>query len=303
MRAFAPITRLDQHLDRLARNRVGHAVVGPDEPAFLSEEVARLRTELEDLRRQNYSIGLLLGPAGRGKSRLIDVPTVRRIAEQVQQVTGCADGRPGVVQAYRLLFELELRGVGRLAGGVPNILGKLATTPLLEPPNGELLEIGTLFGIFAGGLTRQLNRVGIDTNLTIVDPFTGGQVQNGRNGLDPSGSPVTEVVARANLTLAGVPEDRIRVVTGYSESADVRTAISDRTYGVIVVDGDHSAAGVAADLELAETIASVGGVVVLDDYGDKKWPGVEQAVTAHLAGRTRFELLGSVATSAFLRAR
>ena len=72
---------------------------------------------------------------------------------------------------------------------------------------------------------------------------------------------------------------------------------------MIVIDGDHSAAGAAADLELAEKIAAVGGVVVLDDYGDKKWPGVEQAVTAHLAGPTRFELLGAVSTSAFLRAR
>ena len=58
----------------------------------------------------------------------------------------------------------------------------------------------------------------------------------------------------------------------------------------------------AVDLRLAEKIVAPEGVVVLDDYGDSNWPGVEQAVSAHLAGPTRFQLIGAVATSAFLRA-
>ena len=72
----------------------------------------------------------------------------------------------------------------------------------------------------------------------------------------------------------------------------------------MIIDGDHSAEGVAIDLVLAETIVAPDGIVVLDDYGDSNWPGVEQAVEAHLAaGSTRFDLVGAVATSAFLRAR
>ena len=52
-----------------------------------------------------------------------------------------------------------------------------------------------------------------------------------------------------------------------------------------------------------EEIAAPGGVVVLDDYGDPAWAGVKEAADAYLAtGRSRFELLGRVSTSAFLRA-
>jgi hypothetical protein len=57
------------------------------------------------------------------------------------------DARASVVQAYRLLFELELRGVGLIAAGVKNVLGKLATTPLLAPPNGEILESARCTGL------------------------------------------------------------------------------------------------------------------------------------------------------------
>jgi hypothetical protein len=69
------------------------------------------------------------------------------------------------------------------------------------------------------------------------------------------------------------------------------------------VDGDHSLDGVRADLEWVEQIVAPGGIVVLDDYGDKAWPGVQDALDKHLAsGASRLNLLGRVSTSAYLRA-
>ncbi len=94
----------------------------------------------------------------------------------------------------------------------------------------------------------------------------------------------------------------MRLVKGFSEDPKVQAAVSDREYGVVIIDGDHSAEGVANDLVFAEKIVAPGGIVVLDDYGDKNWPGVERATKAHLAGESRFEVAGVVATSAFLRA-
>jgi hypothetical protein len=308
-RALKPVIgRLDQHINRLARSRARQV---NDETRIdvrqLRAEVAELRSELTAARDQlgplGYSVELLLGPDGRAKSRVVDDALITLLAGQVQQATGLDDARAPVVQAYRLLFELELRGVGRLAGGVKNVLGKLATTPLLAPPNGDILEIGTLYGIFAGGMARQLNRIGLDPRITIVDPFAGGQLQRGKVRADASGSPVTEVVARANLELAGVTGDRIRVVPGYSADPAIQESIADRRYGVMIIDGDHSAEGVSADLKLAEKLVAERGIVVIDDYGDRKWAGVKQATTDYLAGATRLELVGVVATSAFLRAR
>jgi hypothetical protein len=308
-RALKPVIfRLDQHINRLARLRARQLNEETrTEVQQLRAELAGLRSELaatnEILAPLGYSVELLLGSAGRAKSRVVDDAVITLLAAQVQQATGLADARAHVVQAYRLLIELELRGVGRLAGGVKNVLGKLATTPLLEPPNGEILEIGTLYGIFAGGMARQLSRIGLDHRITIVDPFAGGQLQRGKVRQDASGSPVTEVVARANLQLAGVTGDRVRVVQGYSADPAIQESIADRQYGVMIIDGDHSAEGVAADLRLAENVVAERGIVVIDDYGDHKWVGVKQATTEFLATPTRFELVGVVATSAFLRAR
>jgi hypothetical protein len=302
------VVRLDRHINRLARVRARQVnEQSRHEIQELRGELAELRATLAKSHEQfgplGYSLELLLGPAGRAKSRVVDEVLISLLAGQVELATGVADARASVIQAYRVLVELELRGVGRLAGGVKNVLGKLATAPLLQPPNGEILEIGTLYGIFAGGMARQLSRFGLDHRITIVDPFMGGQLQRGKVRQDASGSPVTEVVARANLQLAGIDADRIRVVQGYSEDPAIQDSIADREYGLMIIDGDHSAEGVAVDLALAERVVAPAGIVVIDDYGDSKWAEVLSATTTHLAGPTRFDLVGVVATSAFLRAR
>jgi hypothetical protein len=308
-RALKPmISVLDRRIERLAGNRARQLLRDgmSSEVIDLRSQVIELRSEVEQMRAGRFAVDLLLGSQGRRNSRLVSEPALRELAGQVRQVTGDPEAYGRVVQAYRMLFELELRGVGRLAGSARNVLGKLTATPLLTPPNGEVLEVGTLFGLFSGGMARQISRIGLRYQLTIVDPLAAVQLQGVILKPDASGSPVTETVVRANLALAGVDDDRMRLVQGFSGDPAVQAEIADRQYGVMIIDGDHSAEGVASDLALAERIVAPGGIVVLDDYGDRNWPGVEQAVRAHLAGvagRTRFELVGVVVTSAFLRAR
>jgi predicted O-methyltransferase YrrM len=299
LKALKPaISVLDRRIERRARKVLNEDGTGTD----LRTQVIELRSEVERMRAGQFAVDLLLGAQGRRNSRLISQAALRELSEQITRMTGEKDAYGRIVQAYRMLFELELRGVGRLAGGARNVLGKLAATPLLKPPNGEVLEIGTLFGLFSGGMARQINRIGLEYQLTIVDPLAEVQLQAKNLKPDSSGSPVTETVVRANLTLAGVDPARLRLVKGFSGDVDVQAEISDRQYGVVIIDGDHSAEGVAIDLKLAEKITATDGIVVLDDYGDRGWPGVEEAVGKHLAGTTRFELIGVAATSAFLRA-
>ncbi|HEX4723105.1 MAG TPA: class I SAM-dependent methyltransferase [Pseudonocardiaceae bacterium] len=107
---------------------------------------------------------------------------------------------------------------------------------------------------------------------------------------------------RANLRLAAVDLDRVRMVRGMSTDSAIQVEVGG-PFELIIVDGDHSRAGVAADLDRVETIAAPGAVVVMDDYGDPGWPGVTQAVEEHLPRGSRLRLLGSVTTSAFLTAR
>lgn len=276
-----------------------------------SNELAALRAELDVLKKQSHAVGMLLDRTGRGAHRMPSAEQITALVAQVAEASGSAHARRAVTSAFRTVVALEALGVGRLAGGTSNVCGKLATIPLLAPPNADVLEIGTLHGLFATALTRMLHREGIEPRLTIVDPLIGSQLQPDavRDNADPTGTPVREDVVRANLALAGtalVPggsgAPTARIFKGFSQDEEIRSAVSDRKYGVIVVDGDHSREGVLSDLQWAEEIIADGGIVVLDDYGDAAWPGVREALETHQSdGGSRLRLLGRVATSAFLR--
>ncbi|MEW2085879.1 class I SAM-dependent methyltransferase [Streptomyces sp. NPDC005283] len=272
----------------------------------LRTDLDALRREVDGMKRQQYAVGLLLDGTARSGHRIPRARQIDTLVREMQNVTGGSEhARRCVVVAYRTLIAMEALAVGRVAGSTSNICGKLATVPLLSPPNGSILEIGTLYGLFASALVRMVHRAGIQADLTIVDPLAGAQLQPGTTQHDdPTGTPVREDVVRANLALGGSPSAlEARIEQGFSSDPDVRSAVSDREYGVIIVDGDHSEAGVRADLEWVEHIVAPGGIVVLDDYGDVAWPGVQDALDKHLAlGTSRLRMLGRVATSAYLRA-
>lgn len=272
----------------------------------LRHELDVLRREMDEMKRQQYAVGLLFDATARSGHRVPQERQIDMLVGAIETVSGGTDhARRNVVVAYRTLIAMEALAVGRIAGSTSNICGKLATVPLLSPPNGNILEIGTLHGLFASALVRMVHRAGIEPDLTIVDPLAGAQLQPGTStGADPTGTPVREDVVRANLALGGSRASLdARIQQGFSSDPEVRAAVADREYGVIIVDGDHSEEGVRADLEWVEEIAAPGGIVVLDDYGDVAWPGVQDALDKHLVGGTsRLRMLGRVATSAFLRA-
>ncbi|MGW2764897.1 class I SAM-dependent methyltransferase [Streptomyces sp. NPDC001275] len=295
-RLLRPVAELlDKRIERQVRSAVARSQSQNEE----------LQRDIQVLRQHQYTFDLLVGPRARGISRIVVPGAMDRLQAEVAALGG--DDRQAaernVAAAYRLLVALESLGVGRIAGGTMNICGKLGSIPLLDPPNDEVLEIGTLYGMFSAGLIRMLERDGRSPSLTIVDPFAGVQLQPGTaQRPDPTGTPVDEHAVRTNLALAGPAGVAARIQQGFSEDPEIRAAVSDRRYGVIIVDGDHSAEGVAKDLEWAEEIAAPGGIVVLDDYRDPKWPGIKEALDKHLAGDTRFTYLGKAARSAFLRA-
>ncbi|MGA5100690.1 class I SAM-dependent methyltransferase [Streptomyces lavendulocolor] len=235
----------------------------------LQTDLDALHHAVADLRRQSYGLGLLLDQAGRDGHRMPTATQVDTLVREVRAVTG-DDGeraRHDVTVAYRHLVALEALGAGGLAGTVSDVCGRLATVPLLAPPNGEVLEIGTAHGLFAAALRRMLRRGGVEARLTIVDPL--------------DGSPTREDVVRGNLALGGVaaPADIARIERGGFEDGGVRERIADRRYGVIVVNGRH-------DLAAVRDLAAPGAVVVI---GDQPRP-------AGLTG------LGRVADSVYCRA-
>jgi len=305
-RALRPVADIiDQRIERHVRRAVGNApaATGSTSAAGSSSDAA-LREELKKLRDRQRPLELFFDGTGRGASRLPSATHLNRAITELARVTGDKDGAErSVAQAFRLLITMEALGVGRIAGGTMNIVGKLSAVPLLDPPNDDMLEIGTLYGMFGASLIRMMERAGREPRLTIVDPLAGTQLQPGASMADDaSGTPVNGAAVRLNLSLAGAAGAATRIQQGFSEDPEVRVVVSDRSYGVIIVDGDHSAAGVAADLEWAEQIVAPGGIVVLDDFGHPKWPGIKEAFEKHMATDTRFTFLGQVAHSGYLRA-
>ncbi|MGV9938169.1 class I SAM-dependent methyltransferase [Streptomyces sp. NPDC003401] len=299
-RALRPVAELiDQRVERQVRR-----AVRDDGRTTTDASLDAVRQELRALRARQRPLELLLDGTGRGMARMPSATHLDRLVDELAAVTGNREeAERAAAQAFRLLVALEALGVGRIAGGTMNIVGKLSAVPLLDPPNDDMLEIGTLYGMFGAALIRMMERAGRDPRLTIVDPLAGTQLQPGATmSDDASGTPVREAAVRTNLSLAGAAGAAARIQQGFSEDPEVRALVSDRSYGVIVVDGDHSAAGVAADLEWAERIVAPGGVVVLDDFGHPKWPGIKEAFDQHMAGETRFTFLGGVAHSGYLRA-
>ena len=311
--------RLEQWLadaiDSRVRSQVARGLEGIDrrfsalavDPAIrelVAREIARQTpADQPDERELNrrFTTDVLLG-AGRSNDRTLSAGPYRDLVAEISALTGADNLTLPLQRAYQALLDAESRGLGRIAGTTYNILGKLVVPPLLQPAPGPLLEIGTLFGLFSSALVRQFQRVGDFRSLTVVDPFVGTQVQDGLPGrLDRTGTPVTEETARRNFAVGGLRADEVRLVRGYSTDPEVRSEVADRGYGVVVIDGDHSAAGVYRDLWWVQEVVVPGGIVVMDDWGDPSWPGVAAAGRRYLADGGRLELLGRAATSAYLR--
>ncbi len=289
------VRALEEEVTRL------HARVVAPSPA--EEKAAQLETRLNAWSPQTFSSSLLLGKGSKFGDRVVGPDGFDKLVSQVVDLTGAdpAATRRHLQVAYRSVILAEARSLGRIAGSTLNILGKLVTPRLLGPPNGRVLEIGTLFGVFGGALVHELSRDGGGIELTVVDPLEGVQLQGGHvPTTDVSGTPVSEPVVRHNLEAAGLREPGFRIVEGYSTDEAVRQAVGDRTYGLIIVDGDHSEEGVKADLEWVESLVEPGTIVVLDDYGDARWPGVQAATDKHLSHSQGLSLAGLVSTSVYL---
>ena len=224
--------------DRLARalNELATARQTLDHVAKIQDEnvatIAMVETHTRELSAlvdsYRFSLELLLGPTGRYTPRFLTEADV----DDLVRSFGWIDDQQCLVvalnAAYRTLIELELRCIGRFAGSTPNILAKLAAIAVVPLPSSEVLEIGTLFGVGAVGVARQISRTGADATLTVVDPFAGFQIQPHRGAeLDVSYTPVTKTVIATNLALGGVSAHRYRLVEGRSDGTEVsaRSAI------------------------------------------------------------------------------
>jgi cephalosporin hydroxylase len=78
--------------------------------------------------------------------------------------------------------------------------------------------------------------------------------------------------------------DRIRIIEVNSTDLTVQNVLShaEDQIRIFSIDGGHSAREVFHDLSLAAKTLRNGGIIVVDDYYDEKWPGVAEGVCRYM---------------------
>lgn len=257
----------------------------------------RLREAASSLATLRCSIDLLLGPTGRVHSRLVDDDELHGLLDALASVGGRDRALIALHQAYRTLVEVETTCSGRCASSTPDLLASLATVVLIPPPTRQVLQLGTLHGLEAIAVYRQLRRLGVRGDLTIVDRFADDDE-------DLSLSPTTRDFVELNMVLAGVPSDDLRLVVGGIESKEVRQEIGDRTYGFVGVDRRHLGEDLEALLARVEEVTAPEAIVVLEGVRGSANPDLAAALDRYL-GRPETHLyeVATVASATLLQRR
>jgi hypothetical protein len=145
--------------------------------------------------------------------------------------------------------------------------------------DGEfVVEIGAYLGHTTVFMGKVLRRLGKCVSILSIDPFERFQP----NPLNPQGDYSAYV---ASVVANQMEQVCLPLACCSSDAAGV---VADNV-GVLIIDGDHTYAAVAADLRLYAPKVRPGGFLFIDDYGPA-YPGVMQAVDEVLAGSLRFTL-------------
>ncbi len=255
------------------------------------EHAATVRRELRVGRGETYQqLTRLLSPAAR-----------RALVDEWPERLGIAfDGRR-LDYLERKLIDVEARCRGRLAAATDDAILRALVASALTTRRARVLEVGVLFAVNAVFLHDVAGFLYSDFHQTLIDPFFG---YYGDEEPDPyTGVLVSEAVARENLRTGGVPSAAYELLVGRSTDEDVRAAAGSHTYDAVLIDGDHSYEGVAADFSWSAGLIAAGGYLLIDDYRGPSWPDVTRFVDEVAMADDRFELVGSFARTAVFRKR
>lgn len=143
-----------------------------------------------------------------------------------------------------------------VAGLIRTTRRELARIIELLPPNARLLEIGT----DSGGTASRIADARPDVQITCLDIFAGWPHRSIAHS--PSNWRTNQ---RPNMHLW------VGDVASYAAQCGV-------LFDVVLIDGDHTEAGVARDLVTAPELLTPTGLLLAHDYADPGWPGVRAAV-------------------------
>lgn len=187
--------------------------------------------------------------------------------------------------------EIERQLDGRLATSIEDILLRTLVAGAVRGKKIDVLEIGTLFATGAAIMFDTLDGRYEDVHFTLLDPLEG--YYNGAQADILTGQRVDEHVVRKNLARVGMREDQYTLIKHLSTEPEAMSAAGKKEYDILVIDGDHSYAGVKTDFENYAQYVRVGGYIIFDDYASEDWPDVAEFVDSELPGVEHIARVGA----------
>tara|TARA_R110001606_G_scaffold101051_5_gene221960 strand:- start:5880 stop:12236 length:6357 start_codon:yes stop_codon:yes gene_type:complete len=187
--------------------------------------------------------------------------------------------------------EIERQLDGRLATSIEDILLRTLVAGAVRGKAIDVLEIGTLFATGAAIMFDTLDGRYEDVHFTLLDPLEG--YYNGAQADILTGQRVDEHVVRKNLARVGMREDQYTLIKLLSTEPEAMIEAGKKEYDVLVIDGDHSYAGVKTDFENYAHFVRVGGYIIFDDYASEDWPDVSEFVDSELSHVEHIARVGS----------
>ena len=186
---------------------------------------------------------------------------------------------------------LESAAKGRLASTIEDVVLRVLVATAGKTKNLRVLEIGTLFGIGLAAIYDHASSLFTQVHLTAIDPL------DGYYGKDMQDIVTNEIISestfRGNLARAGVTEDEITLVKAMSTEDIAIEAATKLAHDVLIIDGDHSYAGVKADFVNYLSAVKRGGYIIFDDYNVPEWPDVKEFVDTSVRDNSNVTLVGT----------
>lgn len=186
---------------------------------------------------------------------------------------------------------LESQMDGRLATSTQDMILRTLIARSVNSKTLDVLEIGTLFGIGAAIMFDHTVHHFDQVHYTLLDPLDGYYKSGQSDG--PTDLPVTEFQLRRNMERVGCDRKQYTLVKHLSTEPEGLKGVANKQYDLLVIDGDHTYAGVKIDFVNFLQFVKVGGFVIFDDYASEDWPDVKEFVDREVEPMPNMAKVGS----------